>query len=81
MRVIVKLFAGVRELAGRERIEIELAEGANVAALRAAMGAEYPPVSPLLPYTLFAIGARYATDETAVAEGSEVACVPPVSGG
>ena len=30
---------------------------------------------------MFAIDAEYATDETNVTPGCEVACIPPVSGG
>ena len=83
MRVIVKLFAAARELAGQGEIELELAADvdANIGALRAALLADYPALGPLLPHAMFAIDTHYATDETTVTEGSEIACIPPVSGG
>src|SRR3954466_14429075 len=47
MVVSVRLFAGLRERAGSERIEVELPDGASVADLLAAMGDT--PVGPLRP--------------------------------
>jgi len=81
MRIVVKLFAGARELAGQEQIEIELPTATTIGKLREALLAECPALSPLLPHALFAINANYATDQTLVPEGAEIACIPPVSGG
>lgn len=81
MKVVVKLFAGARELAGQDQVEIELPTQATVADLRGALLAGFPALTPLLPHALFAIDANYATDETAVPEDAEIACIPPVSGG
>ncbi len=81
MRVVVKLFAGARELAAQEQIELELPATTSVGELRTALLAECPALTPLLPHALFAINANYATDQTPVPEDAEVACIPPVSGG
>jgi molybdopterin converting factor small subunit len=34
-----------------------------------------------LPHVLFAVGSEYAGDERPIREGSQIACIPPVSGG
>ena len=81
MKAIVKLFAGARELAGVEQIEVELAEATTVGTLRETLLAECPALGQLLPHTLFAINASYATNETTITSGDEIACIPPVSGG
>ncbi len=81
MKTTVKLFAGARELAGQGQIELELPPAATVAQLRAALLADCPALASLLPHTLFAINTNYATDDTPVPEGAEIACIPPVSGG
>lgn len=81
MKAIVKLFAGARELAGQEQIELDLPSTATVGELRAALLADCPALAPLLPHALFAINTNYATDETQVPDGAEIACIPPVSGG
>lgn len=81
MRVTVKLFAGARELAGQEQIEVDLPPAAQISHLREALVAECPDLSPLIPHALFAINTNYATDETPVPDQAEIACIPPVSGG
>ena len=81
MKATVQLFAGARELAGQEQLELELPPAATVAQLRAALLVECPALAPLLPHTLFAINTNYATDETPIPNNAEIACIPPVSGG
>jgi molybdopterin synthase catalytic subunit/molybdopterin converting factor small subunit len=72
--VTVRLFAGLRERAGADRVQVELPEGARVADLLAAM--EVAPRSCVV-----AINREYAGEGEPVREGDEVALVPPVSGG
>jgi MoaE-MoaD fusion protein len=72
--VTVRLFAGLRERAGSDRVQIELPDGARVADLLAAM--DVAPRSCVV-----AINREYADAESLVREDDEVALVPPVSGG
>jgi len=74
MLVSVRLFAGLRERAGSERIEVDLPEGATVGDLLAAM--ELAPRS-----CVAAVNREYAGPDTPIGAGDEVALVPPVSGG
>jgi molybdopterin synthase catalytic subunit len=70
------LFAGLREQAGTSRRELELADGASVADVWPALGLGAEP-----PGLLYAVNRAYAEPETKLAEGDEVALIPPVSGG
>jgi MoaE-MoaD fusion protein len=80
MRVSVRLFAGLRERAGADRIEVELPEDARVADVLAAMAAT--PVGELRPREcVVAVNREYAEPHEHVQAGDEVALVPPVSGG
>jgi len=80
VRISVRLFAGLRERAGADRVEVELPEGASVADLLAAMGTT--PVGELAPRScIVALNREYASEDAVVAESDEVALVPPVSGG
>ncbi|MGI9428661.1 MAG: MoaD/ThiS family protein [Bythopirellula sp.] len=81
MRIRVKLFAGARELAGQQEVALELASTASVADLRTELQVQCPALRPLLQHTLFAINANYASDDTILSDGAEIACIPPVSGG
>jgi molybdopterin synthase catalytic subunit/molybdopterin converting factor small subunit len=74
MVVTVRLFAGLRERAGRDRVDVELPEGALVSDLLVAM--DVAPRSCVV-----AINREYATESEPVRAGDEVALVPPVSGG
>lgn len=76
VKVRVKLFAGLRERAGRDEVELDLPEGARAAdALAAVEG-----LAAGLPLVL-AVNRRYATPDTVLEGGDELAVVPPVSGG
>jgi MoaE-MoaD fusion protein len=80
MRVSVRLFAGLRERAGADRVEIELPDGARVADVLAAMAAT--PVGEVRPREcVVAVNREYAEPHEPVQAGDEVALVPPVSGG
>jgi molybdopterin converting factor subunit 1 len=80
MLVSVRLFAGLRERAGTDRLEVELPEGARVADVLAAMAAT--PVGELRPREcVVAVNREYAPADAPVRAGDEVALVPPVSGG
>ena len=73
MTVHVRLFAGLRERAGWSQREIE---AETVGDVWAALDLGDEPAG-----LLYAVNQRYAPRETALAEGDEVALIPPVSGG
>ena len=81
MKVQVKLFAAARELAGSDKVELDVPDRATLADLRAALATEFPALQKLLPHTLWAINAEYARDDSIINEHSEIALIPPVSGG
>jgi molybdopterin synthase catalytic subunit/molybdopterin converting factor small subunit len=76
VRVTVKLFAGLRERAGLGERELELAEGACVADVWDPLGLGERP-----PGLLYAVNKDYAEPTRRLADGDEVALIPPVSGG
>jgi MoaE-MoaD fusion protein len=80
VRVSVRLFAGLRERAGTDRLEVDLPDDARVADVLAAMAGT--PVGALRPREcVVAVNREYATADEPVRAGDEVALVPPVSGG
>jgi molybdopterin synthase catalytic subunit len=82
MTVRIRLFAILRERAGRESIEIDLAEGATVAEALAALSGLAPLAEALerLPVQM-AVNRSYAAPNTRLAAGDELALIPPISGG
>jgi molybdopterin synthase sulfur carrier subunit len=81
MKVTVQLFARARDLAGADRVELDVPAAASVADLKQSLAARYPQVSPLVSKLLVAVGTNYADDRTILKPNAEVACFPPVSGG
>jgi molybdopterin converting factor subunit 1 len=79
--VEVKLFAAARQLAGREVLRVELAEGATVGELRRAILEKCPSLSPLMRSSMIALNHDYAADNIPIPVAAEVALIPPVSGG
>jgi MoaE-MoaD fusion protein len=82
MTVEVRLFAILRERAGRGRVQLELPSGATVAQALGRL-AEMEPLEELLkrlPVRL-AVNREYATAETVLRAEDELALIPPLSGG
>jgi molybdopterin converting factor subunit 1 len=81
MKLTVRLFAAARDLAGQSEALVELSPGADVAAVRNQLALQFPRLQPLVARSLVAVNSEYAVDASPVAEGDEVALIPPVSGG
>src|SRR6266545_7109603 len=82
MTVRVRLFAVLRQRAGRESVDIEVDEGATVADALDALAAE-PGLAGVLDRmpVRVAVNRDYAEPETELSPDDELALVPPVSGG
>jgi molybdopterin synthase catalytic subunit/molybdopterin converting factor small subunit len=76
MRVVVKLFAGLRERAGTGERPLDLPDGALASDVWPELGLGDEPDG-----LLYAVNREYAEAEHPLAEGDEVALIPPVSGG
>lgn len=76
MIIRVRLFAGIRERAGRDSVELELGSGATTDDVLDAL-ADLIADSPCV----VAVNRQYTGPAQAINPGDEVAIVPPVSGG
>jgi molybdopterin synthase catalytic subunit len=74
VRVAVRLFAGLRETAGRARLELDGVERVSDVWAALALGDEPPGL-------LYAVNREYAARDRELHDGDEVAVIPPVSGG
>ncbi len=77
MKVAVRLFAGLRELAGTRTRELELPGGATAGDVWSALA--LPGEEP--PGLLLAVNKSYAERDRVLQDGDEIALIPPVSGG
>src|SRR3954462_13682656 len=74
--VRVRLFAGLRERAGRSELELELPDDACVAEALAAVA----DLTAGIPVVM-AVNREYADEGDRLSPGDELALIPPVSGG
>ena len=81
MKIVVRFFARAKELAGSDRIPLELEPGGTVRELRRQLAREFPQLQSLLKRSAVAIDDEFVDDDFAIVDGAEVAILPPVSGG
>ncbi len=81
MHITVQLFGSIREHAGSKELALDLPDGTSVARLRAQLAETLPPVAALGDRLRVGVNREVASEDTILAEGDEVALLPPVSGG
>lgn len=81
MQLRVLLFAGLRERLRRDAVELALPAGARARDLLAALAAAEPGLAASLSVCRVAVNHEFVANDHLLAEGDEVALIPPVSGG
>jgi molybdopterin converting factor subunit 1 len=81
MRVNVKLFARLRDIAGESELARDITPGATILTVWRQLAGEYPQLAPYERSISCAVNADYARMNHVLQEGDEVAFLPPVSGG
>lgn len=81
MNVKVKFFASYKEAIGIEQVDIGLEEGADVSSLLEVIKEKHPKLGELTETLVISVNWEYATYDTKLKDGDEVALLPPVSGG
>lgn len=81
MRVTVRLFARLRDIAGAGELERDVPAGATVRVLWETLTREFPELEPYAASISSAVNAEYTRPDAPLSDGDEVAFLPPVSGG
>jgi MoaE-MoaD fusion protein len=81
MELEVRLFAGLREALGRDRLSVRLPEGARVQDLVVQLARDHAPLAPHVGRFAVAVNLAVAPREQPLHAGDEVALLPPVGGG
>jgi molybdopterin converting factor subunit 1 len=81
MKIKVKLFAAHRQLLGRREVDLQVANGATIIDVWRALKDEHPQLAHLSDTLVAARNHDYAALDAMVADGDEIAFIPPVSGG
>jgi molybdopterin synthase catalytic subunit len=79
----VRLFAVLRERAGCDTVEVEVADGGTVADALDSLADQHESLASTVAAIplVVAVNRVYAQPERVLAEGDEIALIPPVSGG
>ena len=77
----VLFFATLRDKAGTKSIELDVAPGATVRAVKDAVIGHFPDIQETIEYCLASVNHEYSADETEIPAAAEIAFFPPVSGG
>ncbi len=81
MRVSIRLFARLRDIVGAGDLERDLPSGATARSLWNDLAGEYPELVAYRDAVSTAVNAEYSRMDAALADGDEIAFLPPVSGG
>lgn len=81
MRIKVRFFAILRDAAGVEAVDLEIASGETVESLFEKIVAKYPSIQKYAAAISYAVNAEYAAPDTPLKNGDELALIPPISGG
>lgn len=81
MRITVRLFARLRDIVGSGELTREVDADATVRTVWDALVAEFPAAASYERSLSVAVNADYARMNSRLADGDDVAFLPPVSGG
>lgn len=82
MRVNVRFFASLADIVKSRTAEVELEDPiATVGDVFAYFSSKYPDLAKYSENIMLAVNGEFATADTKIKSGDEVAFLPPVSGG
>lgn len=81
MRIQIRLFATHREKLGTDRVALDLPTGASVSDLLDLLVRRSSDFERAGGATRVAVNREYASPDTILHDGDEVALIPPVAGG
>lgn len=81
MMIRILFFASYRELVGSGELHLDLPEPATVSSVLLELRRRGEPYSSLPPSPVVAVNREFASVDTPLNGGDEVAFVPPVAGG
>lgn len=81
MIITVRLFAALREAAGKDMLKVDIPAGMHVEEAVRRVRAQLPALDPFASVIRTAVNDDWATPDRVLRDGDEVALLSPVSGG
>ena len=81
--ITIKFFATIKQKIGRELIEITIDQPMSIGSVIKTLESDIPEIGKTIADTrsLVAVNHEFATTDTIVKDGDEIAFIPPMSGG
>jgi molybdopterin synthase catalytic subunit len=77
----VRLFAALKEIIGKNQLDLQIPEGSTVKDVIAVIEETYPAVKKIIKISKYAVNMEYTETEKKLTEGDEITIIMPVSGG
>jgi molybdopterin converting factor subunit 1 len=81
MKIRLLYFAVLRDISGTAEEELELASGTRAVDVWSSLRSRFPKLAAYATVPMTAINEEYASPDTPLHEGDELAFIPPISGG
>ncbi len=81
MNVRLLYFAVLRDITGKSEAELSLGEGARAGEVWQSLRKQYVQLAEYRQPPMIAVNETYATPDTVLRDGDELAFIPPVAGG
>ena len=81
MQVKVAMFALARDLVKANEVTVDIDEGSTIGDLKHVLADAHPQLKELIFRSAISVEHEFAPDAVEVKSGSQVALIPPVSGG
>jgi molybdopterin converting factor subunit 1 len=81
MSLRVLFFASLADVVGSREVELDASEYPDVGSIFSRFEKDFPKMAEYRRAVMYAVNSEYASPETAVKDGDEIAFLPPVSGG
>ena len=81
MQMKINLFAGLRDAAGKNQIQLMWKQGMTCRDVLNSLKENLPPAAALVEHSFVAVNGSYADSDRYLMPEDEVAVLPPVSGG
>ncbi len=83
INITVRFFAMLKGRVGRGEITLTIPENTSLGKLKEILKGQFPSIAELIDKKniMFSVNQEFATNNTIIKEGDEVALLPPFSGG
>jgi molybdopterin converting factor subunit 1 len=81
IKVTILFFATLRDIAGERRISKTIPNDMQISGLKEMLVNEFPALKEIMASVIVSLDHEFASENSSIPSGAEIALFPPVSGG